>query len=86
MFTWKKEDNFCSKITQVNILQYLGYLNGSAAQKEEFRRMGIDYVRYCLESVAMWNTWLPKDMKDPNKPSAFSRGYQQLLRDGFQFP
>ena len=62
------------------------FVRGSAKERDELKRQGIEYVRFCLESMPVWASWLPNDFKDESLPSQFVKSYEALKRDGLNFP
>ncbi len=66
------------------ILYYLDFTDASttAAQKAEIRKCGSLYIIFSLETVFMMAKWLQFDLEDDTKPTAYSIGYENLLKSG----
>ena len=49
----------------------------------KLRRMGIEYVRFFLESIPVWASWVGEEEGEEN---IFDKGYRMLKQGGLEFP
>ena len=61
-------------------------MKGNEVKRAKIRKQGIEYIRFFLESVPVWASWVPQDVEDEGMSSLFEKGYRMLKQGGLEFP
>lgn len=55
-------------------------------EKAKIKNIGCKYIVFCLECIYVLSQWLPNEPNNKHVPSLFRLTYQNLVKEGVQFP
>ena len=55
-------------------------------EKNDIKKIGIDYIIFCHETIYNLAKWIPYDLENEDKPTKFSLVFKALKKEGIEFP